>query len=99
MDMRNYMAKLEALQAELERKRITHDMELFVRQVQSFASDLWARANQSIHLLEIVVSEVPDYSLDNPQPLNEHETLQIQTVQGPVTIRLRAPSPKATQGL
>jgi hypothetical protein len=99
MNMRDYQNELDKLQTELERKAITPGMELFIRQVQAFASDLWARRGLTIHLLEVVVAELPDYSIDNPQPLNEHETLEIQSVVGPVIIRLRAPSLKATQGL
>jgi hypothetical protein len=106
MNMRDYEAEIAALEVELARKRITPDMELFVRQVRSFASELWARSPCSIHLVEVVVREVPNYSIDNPQPLNEHVTLEIQTVQGTVTIRLRperggldAVSAKASDGV
>lgn len=43
MNMRDYQNELLELKTQLARKEITHDMELFVRQVQNFASDLWAR--------------------------------------------------------
>jgi len=89
MNMRDYEAEIDALETELARKRITHDMELFVREVQSFAQTLRFRPRTRVRLVEVVVREVPDYSIDNPQPLTEHETLEIQTVAGPVTVRVR----------